>query len=72
MEIEFFLSWKRFFDECYIFWKCPRGNINDLHNLLQNLRPKIKFTKEHSFKELPFLDILIKTENCPNYLRHLQ
>ena len=31
--------------------------------LLQNLHPKIKFTMEHSSKELPFLDILIKNVN---------
>ena len=39
------------------------GNINDLHNLLQNLHPKIKFTIEHNFKELPFLIILNKIQN---------
>ena len=39
------------------------GDINDLQNLLQNLHPKIKFTKEHSAKELQFLDILIKNLN---------
>ena len=48
---------------CFIFWKCPWGNINDLQNLLQHLHPKIKFTMEHSFKEPPFLDILIKNKN---------
>ena len=36
------------------------GDINELYNLLQNLHPEIKFTMEHSSKELPFLDILIK------------
>ena len=38
-------------------------NINNLYNLLQNLNLKIKFTIEHNFKELPFLDILIKNQN---------
>ena len=42
------------------------GNINDLHNILQNLNPKIKFTMEYSCKELPFLDILVKNENGEN------
>ena len=37
--------------------------IYKLHNLLQNLHPKIKFPMEHSFKELPFLDISIKNKN---------
>ena len=41
----------------------PWGDINDLHDLLQNLHPKIKFAMEHSSKELPFLDILIKNVN---------
>ena len=40
-----------------------RGNIYELHNLPQNLRPKIKFTMEHRFKELLLLDIHIKSEN---------
>ena len=29
----------------------------------KNLPSKIKFTMEHSFKEQPFLDILIKKQN---------
>ena len=37
----------------------PMGH---LQNLLRNIHPKIKFTMEHSFKELPFLEILIKTK----------
>ena len=47
----------------FIFWKCLWGDINELENLLQNQYPKIKFTMEHSLKELPFLNILIKNEN---------
>ena len=34
--------------------------MNDLHNLHQNLHPKIKFIIEHHFKKLPFLDFFIK------------
>ena len=29
---EFTNSWKRYLDDCFIFWKCPRGDINELHN----------------------------------------
>ena len=36
---------------------CSLGNINDLHNLLQN--SKIKSTIEYSLKEQSFFDILI-------------
>ena len=39
------------------------GNIYDLHNLLQDLHPKIKFTIEHSHKKLKILGILQKNEN---------
>ena len=60
---EFTKSWKRYLDDYFIFWKCSWGDISELHNLLQNPHPKIKFTTEHSSKELPFLDILIKYIN---------
>ena len=60
---EFTKLWKRYLHDCFIFWKCQWGSINKLHNLLQNLLPKTKFTMEHRSKELPFLDILIKNVN---------
>ena len=60
---EFTKSWKRYLDDCFIFWKCLCGHINEIHNLFQNLHPEINFTVEHSSKELSFLDILIKSEN---------
>ena len=39
------------------------SNINDFCKLLPNLHSKIKFIMEHSFRNLPFLDILIKNQN---------
>ena len=60
---EFTNWWKRYLDDSFIVWNCTQRNINDLRNTLQNLHPKIKSTMEYSFKELPFLDILIKNEN---------
>ena len=53
----------KYLDDCFIFWKCPWGDINELYKLLRNLLPKIKFTMEHSSKEEPFLDISIKNVN---------
>ena len=47
-------SWKWSLDDCFLFCKCPGRDINELHNLLPNLHPKIKFTMKHSSKELPF------------------
>ena len=52
---EFTKSWKIYLDDCFIFWKCPWGDINELRNQLQ--------TMEHSSKELSFLDIFIKNVN---------
>ena len=57
---EFSKSLKRHLNNFFIFWKCPCWEINELHNLLQNLHLKIKFTMEHSSNEQTFLDILIK------------
>jgi len=63
IKMNFIKSWKRYLDDCFIFWKCSWGDINKIHKLLQNLHPKIKFTIEHNSKELPFLDIIIKNIN---------
>ena len=60
---EFTQSWKRYLDYCFIFWKYLWGDINELRNLLRNLHSEIKITMEHSSKELPFFDILIKNAN---------
>ena len=38
------------------------SNINDLHNLFQKLNPN-NFIREHNWKVLQFLDILIKKQN---------
>ena len=40
---EFTKSSKIYLEDCFIFWKYPWRDINKLHNLLQNLHPKIKF-----------------------------
>ena len=60
---EFIKSCKIYLDDRFIFRKYPWGDINKLHDLQQNLHPKIKFTMEHNLKELPFLDGLIKNVN---------
>ena len=45
-------------------------NINDLHNILQNLHSKIEFTIVYNFKEPAFLDEPVKIKNGQIYLRH--
>ena len=52
IKTELIRSWKRYLDDYF----------NGLYNLLSNLLPKIKFIIEHNFKELLFLDILVKNQ----------
>jgi len=57
-------SWKRYLDDCFIYWPHCLGNIKDFHAILDNLHPKINFTLEYSDERIPFLDILlIKTKD---------
>jgi hypothetical protein len=56
--------WKRYLDDCFIIWNKDFGDIKELHSILNDLHPNIKFTMEHSESEIPFLDILVK--RCEN------
>ena len=47
IKTEFIRSWKRYLDDCFIFWKCPWDNINDLLNLLHNLHPNTALKNKH-------------------------
>ena len=51
-------EWKRFLDDCFLIFG-KNHNLEEFHNLLNELHPSIKFTVESSDKELPFLDIMI-------------
>ena len=63
IKTEFIRRWTRCWDDCFIFWKYSWGSIINLHNLLQNLHPKIKSPIKHNFKDITFLDNLIKNQN---------
>ena len=52
-------NFKRFLDDCFIFWNKTKGNIEEFHKLLNSLDRNIRFTLETSENELPFLDILV-------------
>ena len=56
-------QWKRYLDDCFIFWDKTDRELKDFHMLLNQLHESIKFTIETSEKELPFLDILIIKQN---------
>ena len=43
---EFIRTFKRFLDDCFLLWNKPCRNLNELHQILNNLHPKIKCTME--------------------------
>ena len=53
-------SWKRYLDDCFLLWPQSRGEVSDLHNILNNLHQHINFTMETSSAYIPFLDCLIQ------------
>ena len=55
-------TWKRYLDDCFIFWTKSQEDLQNFHQILNNLHISMKFTKEASKNELPFLDILIIKE----------
>lgn len=56
-------NWKRFLDDCFIFWTKSKDDLNKFHSEINKLNESIKFTMESDEHQLPFLDILIKNDN---------
>ena len=58
-------NFKRYLDDCFLIFTKTEEQLQKFHNLLNNLHPSIKFTKEKSKTPLPFLifSLLTKTEN---------
>ena len=52
--------WKRFIDDCFITWK-KNKNLNLFEEILNNLHPSIKVTKDTNDDRIPFLDLLVIT-----------
>jgi hypothetical protein len=52
-------NWKRYLDDCFIFWTKSLQDLQLFNNILNRLHQNIKFTMESNENELPFLDILI-------------
>ena len=57
-------NWKRYLDDCFIFWTKSEEDLERFHSLINNLHESIKFTMEKNEKTLPFLDILIIKEGA--------
>ena len=51
--------WKRFLDDCFIFWTKSRTDLLDFQQILNDLHPDLNFTIEVAEDKLSFLDILV-------------
>lgn len=52
-------NWKRYLDDCFIFWTKTEEDLIKFHSILNELQASIKFTIDVHREKLPFLDILI-------------
>ena len=52
-------NWKRFLDDCFVFWTKGKVYLETFHLILNQLHPSSTFTMEYNEKKLPFLDILL-------------
>lgn len=52
-------NWKRFLDDCFIYWPDHLGEISEFLHILNSMHPKLQFTMNISRTEMPFLDILL-------------
>jgi hypothetical protein len=52
-------TWLRFIDDIFIIWNHPLEEYQQFFTDLNNYNPHIKFTEEHSTKEINFLDVTI-------------
>lgn len=52
-------EWKRYLDDCFMFWKHSIEDLHKFFNLINKLHPDITFTMETNKNALPFLDILL-------------
>jgi hypothetical protein len=52
-------SWKRYLDDCFIFWKHSEEDLLKFPNLLNTINPNIQFTLEYSNTPIPFLDVKV-------------
>ena len=59
-------NWSRFLDDCQTQTPLDKNKVKpeELLETLNSVNETIQFTMEFSDKEIPFLDILIKGDNC--------
>ena len=59
---EFINIFKRFLNDCFLFWKRSIEDLHKFHNIINNLHEKIEFTMEKHESKIPFLDVLVYME----------
>lgn len=59
----FVLNWKRFLDDCFIFWKKSFCDFEEILSILNDLDPHLNFTVDQSVTKVPFLNLLIYKQN---------
>ena len=52
-------QWKRFLDDCFIFWERSMTDFTYFESVLNSLHPDIKFKVQKSAEKLPFLNIMV-------------
>ena len=52
-------SWKRYLDDCFVMWTKSKEELDQLHQILNNLNGHINFTIEFNKTVIPFLDCKI-------------
>ena len=64
---QFIDIFKRYLNDCFLFWDKTRQELDELHKLLNDLHPKLQFTMKAHKTQLPFLDILLCKDGKTNY-----
>ena len=52
-------QWKRYLDDCFIFWERSMTDFAYFENLLNSLNADIRFKVQKSTERLPFMDIMV-------------
>ena len=52
-------QWKRFLDDCFIFWEQSMTDFTYFESVLNSLYSGIKFKVQKSAGKLPFLNIMV-------------
>ena len=55
--------WWRFIDDIFMIWTHSLDDLQTFTTYLNNIHPTIKFTSNHSFTPIPFLDVSVSLCN---------